>query len=242
MKNRILLASFLTVAALFATAPRATAQDSVTLHSVTVHVDNTATVVYSKNFATCAHMRFSNATCTQLGALTHVANWFCTLGNNVSLNLPLSAFVAGFGPNVPVLMVHGNNSGVASPCVDVVCDGVYGTGCAGTHGVPVLATPNACPPAGSNLDLAASNGPHGSLAVFGFGFGQASVPLFGCNLLVASLQSTLFVLLDGAGATSLTMPLPPGVTGVMFHAQLFAIDAGGPQGFSATNGVEVHVH
>ena len=39
----------------------------MTLHSVTIDASNDVTVVYSKNFATCAHMRFSDATCTQNG-------------------------------------------------------------------------------------------------------------------------------------------------------------------------------
>ena len=77
--------------------------------------------------------------------------------------------------------------------------------------------------------------------MFGFGFGRAQAPLFGCDLLVGSLPTTLFVLLDGNGDASLSTSLPRGIGGAMFNAQVFAIDAGAPQGFSATNGIEVHV-
>ena len=159
----------------------------------------------------------------------------------VSVTLPPTAFVAGFGPGIPVLLVHGNNSGVRSACVNVLCDGVYGLGCAGALGVPRLSTPNACPTAGATLDLSVTNGPVGTLAAFGLGFGQGSAPLLGCTLLVASLHATIFVVLDGSGASSLPVALPPGSTGVSFTAQGFVLDGSGPQGFTATNGVVVQV-
>jgi hypothetical protein len=221
--------------------PSALAQDVVTLHSVTVQANDDVTVVYSKNFATCAHMRFSNATCTQLGALTHVQNLFCTSGSMVTVTLPPNAFVAGFGPGVPVFMVHGNNSGVASPCVTVGCNGAYGAGCAGSTGVPVLDASDDCPPAGTTVNLSITNGPPGAFAVRGFGFGQGSLPVLGCGVLVAAVVATLVVQLDGSGGHVFPFALPISSTGVSFTTQAFVVDAGGPQGFSATNGVLVRV-
>lgn len=232
--------AFFFAAAFLALAP-AFAQDVVSLHSVTLDANNSVTVVYSKNFATCAHLRFGNATCTQFGPLTHVANHFCAQGTMVAVTLPATAFVAGFGPGIPVFLVHGNNSSVLSACVTVVCDGVYGTGCAGTAGVPLLGAVDVCPPAGGSLDLDVTNGPPGSVAVLGFGLGQASIPLLGCNLLVGSVLGTTTLSLDAAGAGNFVLPLPVGSAGATFTVQSFALDLGGPQGFSATNGLLVRV-
>lgn len=217
------------------------AQDVVTLHSVTIAANDDVTVVYSKNFATCAHMRFSNATCTQSGGLTHVANHFCAQGTNVSITLPSTAFLAGFGPGISVFLVHGNNPGVQSSCVTVDCDGVYGTGCAGATGVPVLDAVDACPPAGGQLDLDVSNGAVGSLAVLGFGLQQTSIPLFGCTLLLTPVLATTVVFLDGTGSGTFSLPLPPGIGGASITAQAFVLDTAGPQGFSATNGMLVRI-
>ena len=219
----------------------ALAQDVVTLHSVTIAATNDVTVVYSKNFATCAHMRFSNSTCTQQGPLTHVNNWFCTQGSMVSITLPSTAFVAGFGPGIPVYLVHGNNPNVFSACVTVAYDGAYGAGCAGTFGAPVLDANNDSPPAGSNLDLTVGNGPPGSIAVLGFALGQTSFPVFGCTLLIAPIVTTAGVPLDGAGAGTTTLPLPPGSGGFVFTTQAFVLDLAGPQGFSATAGLSIRV-
>ena len=229
-----------TLLALLAITP-ALAQDVVTLHSVTIDAANNVTVVYSKNFATCAHLRFSNATCTQNGPLTHVNNLFCTQGSLVSVTVPSTSFVAGFGPGVPVYMVHGNNNGVFSACVAVGCDGAYGSGCAGSAGTPALAANDDCPPAGSALDLTISNGLPGSIAVLGFGLGQTSFPLFGCNLLINTIVGTVAVPFSASGAGTFTFPLPPGSGGAVFTTQAFTLDGGGPQGFAATNGLLLRV-
>jgi hypothetical protein len=219
----------------------ALAQDVVTLHSVTIAANNDVTVVYSKNFATCAHMRFSNSTCTLQGALTHVNNVFCTVGSMITVTLPSTAFVAGFGPGIPVYMVHGNNSGVFSACVTVGYNGAYGSGCAGIAGAPVLDANNDSPPAGSNLDLAVANGPAGSIAVLGFALGQTSFPLFGCTLLIAPIVVTAGVPLDGSGAGAVTLSLPPTSSGFVFTTQAYVLDPSGPQGFSATAGLMIRV-
>lgn len=217
------------------------AQDVVSLHSVTLDAANNVTVVYSKNFATCAHMRFNNTTCTQNGPLTHVNNLFCSQGSFVTVTVPSTAFVAGFGPGVPVYMVHGNNSGVFSACVNVGCNGAYGTGCAGTAGSPGLDANDDCPPSGTTLDLTVSNGLPGSVAVLGFGLTQTNLPLFGCSLLIDTVVATVVVPFNGSGAGTFLFPLPVGSNGAVFTTQAFALDGGGPQGFAATNGLLVRV-
>ena len=227
--------------ALALAAVPAAAQDVVTLHSVTIDASNNVVVVYSKNFATCAHMKFSNAQCTQNGPLTHVQNIFCTSGTMVTVTQPMSAFVTGFGPGISVFMVHGNNGGVASPCVTVECNGAYGTGCAGSAGVPVLDAVDDCPPSPGSMDLIVTNGPPASIGVLGFGDQQVNVPVFGCNLLIAPILATVVVVFDANGGASFSLPLPAGLSGVSVTTQVFALDAAGPQGFSATNGLLIRI-
>ena len=222
-------------------APFALAQDAVTLHSVTVLANDDVTVVYSKNFATCAHMRFSNATCTQNGPLTHAQNIFCTQGTQISVTVPGTAFLAGFGPGITVYMVHGNNNGVASPCVTVGCNGSYGTGCAGTTGIPTLTTNSDCPANGTTLDLNLGNGLPNSVAVLGLGLTQSNLPVLGCNLLINPVVATIAVFFDPQGAGTFPFALPSGSGGATFTAQAFTIDAGGPQGFAATNARRIRV-
>ncbi|MBK8098070.1 MAG: hypothetical protein IPK26_13245 [Planctomycetes bacterium] len=226
---------------MLATGAPAIAQDMVTLHSVTIDANNDVRVVYSKNFATCAHMRFSDAACAQSGSLTHVANHFCTSGTMVTIIVPLTVFTAGFGAGSSVFMHHGNNGGVRSTCVTVGCDGTYGSGCPGSGGVPVLSAVDACPPAGGTLSLALSNGPVGSVAILGFGLSPTSLPLFGCNLLVAGIGGTFFLPLDGAGAASFAALVPAGTSGISITSQAFVLDNSGPQGFSATAGLVIRV-
>jgi hypothetical protein len=240
MKNTSLSAVLFTTA-LFATGPLAPAQDMVTLHSVTIDANDDVTVVYSKNFATCAHMRFSNAGCTQFGALTHVQNHFCTSGSMVAVTVPLAVLNSGLQPGIDVFMVHGNNSGVSSACVTVGCDGVYGVGCAGTAGVPALGAVDVCPPAPGSLDLTVSNALPNGIGVLGFGVTQANVPLFGCNLLIGGLLVTGVVLTDGTGAGGFVVPLPAGASGVDLTMQAFLLDSAGAQDFAATNGLRVRV-
>ncbi|MBL8756568.1 MAG: hypothetical protein JNK15_24955 [Planctomycetes bacterium] len=217
------------------------AQDVVTLHGVTISATNQVTVVYSKNFATCAHMRFSNATCTQTGGLTHAANMFCAQGSFVGVTVPAASFLAGFGIGTNVFLVHGNNGGVASACIAVAYDGAYGTGCAGTLGAPALDSSDEAAPAGTTCTFALQNGLPGSVAVLGLGLGQASIPVLGCDLLLGSVLGTVAIPFDGSGAGSFPFPLPLGSTGIEFTAQAFALDPSGPQGFTASNGLLVKV-
>lgn len=219
----------------------ASAQDAVTLHSVTWRADDTVAVVYSKNFATCAHMRFGNATCTQTGAMTHAQNLFCTQGTNVSVVVPASSFVAAFEVGDPVYMVHGNNSGVASPCVPVGYNGAYGPGCVGSNGVPSLTTNGDAPLAGTAVAFTIANGVPASIAVLGFATDQVSVPVIGCTLLIFPVLGVVSVPFDAAGSGTFVFPTPASAVGVQFAVQAFALDAAGPQGFSATVGREIRV-
>lgn len=224
-----------------ATTLPAVAQDSVTLHSVAIDAANNVHVVYSKNFATCAHMHGSNASCFSDTGLVHTQNFFCTQGTQVSITLTTANFLPGFGVGSTVYLAHGNNGGITSPCVQVVALGSYGQGCAGVLGAPSLSASDDAPQAGTTLGLTIGNGLPSSIAVLGFGQGQTSFPLFGCNLLLGSLLTTATVPFDSQGTGTLSLPLPASAAGFVFTAQAFAIDPTGPQGFSATNGRQIGV-
>ena len=138
-------------------------------------------------------------------------------------------------------MVHGNNSAVASPCVDVAYDGAYGIGCAGTAGVPSLATNGDAPLAGTTIDFTIGSGVPSSIAVLGFATDQVAVPALGCTLLIFPVLGVVSVPFDAAGSGTFVFPTPVSAVGVQFAVQAFALDPAGPQGFSATVGREIHV-
>lgn len=230
-----------TLVATLALALSAPAQDMVTLQSVTIDVNDQVTVVYSKNFATCAHLRLSDSSCSQLGPLVHTQNHFCAQGTTVAVTVPRTAFSATFVPGAYVKMVHGNNSNVQSACATVECDGSYGVGCAGAAGVPVLTAVDGCPPAGGVSDLRLDNAAAGSVAILGLGVGPGSIPLFGCTILLGAVGATQIVLIDPVGRGAATLSLPPTTSGLSFNAQAYVLDAGGPQGFAATNGYLIRI-
>ncbi len=216
------------------------AQDAVSLHSVTILPANQVRVVYSKNFATCAHLRSSNAACSSLGGLVHAQNVFCTSGTNVTVVLPTSAFNAGLAPGARLRMVHGNNSGVSSSCVTVTCDYSYGTACPGTNGGPIL-TANCCPAAGTTMSIDVTNAIPSGYGAIGFGLAQTSVPLFGCTLLLDQILVVESLQFDANGAFSLPLPLPATVSGATLNTQVYTLDGLGPAGFAATKAVFIQV-
>lgn len=73
---------------------------SFVLHSVTI-ANNDVTVVYSKDFATCAHLYKVG------GGITHTKNFFCPNGTMVSVTQPLSEF-SGLSVGDQVYLKHGN--------------------------------------------------------------------------------------------------------------------------------------
>ena len=91
------------------------AAQTVSLQSVVVS-GNQATVTYSKDFTTCAHLMLLNNT------LVHANNWFCASGTNVAITVPLSGFNSFFQLGTTVKLCHGNNYGVCSAPVTITVD------------------------------------------------------------------------------------------------------------------------
>jgi len=81
------------------------AQDSIQFHNIKIDGDNLV-VSYSKNFATCAHLKKSNH------SLVHTNNFFCQQGNNIEITQPLSKFTVFEGQEL--MLCHGNNGNICS--------------------------------------------------------------------------------------------------------------------------------
>lgn len=115
----------------------------------------------------------------------------------------------------------------------------YGAGCPGTGGmVPNLVqNTDLTGGTGGTIHLSIGNAPAGAPALFVLGFGRLPAQLpNGCALLTAPV-ATLFVLLNNNGRGRISIVVPPAVSGG-FNAQAVVLDAGGPQGYTATNAVE----
>ncbi len=108
--SRLVISALLSVLTL---AGASRAQSGVDLHTVRVAPRGDVVVVYSKTFATCAHML------TPSLQLVHTNNIFCTLADQVGSVHPSTAFNANFVVGNPVRLCHGNNYNQCSPLVTV---------------------------------------------------------------------------------------------------------------------------
>ncbi len=85
----------------------------VDLHTVRVAPRGDVVVVYSKGFATCAHLLTPNR------QITHAQNIFCTQANQVAGVFARTAFNANLVVGNPVQLCNGNNYGQCSAQVIV---------------------------------------------------------------------------------------------------------------------------
>jgi len=121
--------------------------------------------------------------------------------------------------------------------------GAYGAGCPGSGGFsPALAMPGCVEP-GRSFSLELSEGLGGAPALLVVGTETGALPLGnGCHLLLddligAPIALTLSGAGPGAGALDVPVTIAPGVpAGTVLTAQVFAIDAGAPGLFCASNG------
>ena len=122
---------------------------------------------------------------------------------------------------------------------------MFGAACAGTGGyAPILFLGGALAPA-TPFALRVDRGLGGSNALLLFGAAGGAAPMGSCTLNVSPLLSPVVGPLPlsaggpGEGSFVLTGALPAGLAGVSFAMQGVCGDAGAPDGFTATNGVEV---
>lgn len=207
------------------------AAQTVTLQSVIVS-GNQATVTYSKDFATCAHLKLAN------GTLVHAQNWFCTSGTNVAISVPLSGFNSFFQLGVPVMLCHGNNGGICSALVPIVVDptivGIPASVSLATGGVQLLAVSASALSAGATYLIAGSS----SGTAPGFFAGPFFVPLnpdpwFDFTIQnpnVPPLANSLGLLtISGTATATLTVPpgLPPSLAGIVVNHVVGVVTPGG---------------
>ena len=120
---------------------------------------------------------------------------------------------------------------------------VYGSGCAGTGGLSPTLAGTGTPISQGNITIDVSNGAPNGTGVILVGLTQQSASLgFGCTLNVgAILPSVQTVTLDGFGALSIPVALPPNAPALDLFLQYFGNDTGGPNGtYSASNGLQMH--
>jgi hypothetical protein len=215
----------------FAAVAACAAAQTVTLQSVVVN-GGQVTVTYSKDFATCAHLK------TLGGQLVHAQNWFCTSGTNVAITVALNGFNSLLQLGIQVILCHGNNGSICSAPTLVTVNPAFvaapptlslATG--GVHQLTVISGPLA---AGATYLIGGS----ASGTTPGFQAGLFFVPL---NLddyftLTASspntppfsgFQGILDVGGDGIAFIGLPGGLPPSLAGLTLNHAVGIITAGG---------------
>jgi hypothetical protein len=127
-------------------------------------------------------------------------------------------------------------------------DGVafYGAGTAGTAGVPKIGASSE-PRLGNELfAITASGAPAGAPGLLAVGVAPVSVPLLGITVLVDLVLGpplVYFVPADASGWAVQPLPIPmdAGLANAHVYAQFGFADAGGPQGLSATRGMDLTI-
>lgn len=105
----------------------------------------------------------------------------------------------------------------------------YGTGCAGTPGVPIARWHSLPKIGAATFTIAVERGLPSATAVFMLGATQLNLPLpGGCTLLVDPLVQ-LFTNTDVDGFGAITLPIPPApwLVGLSLVGQWFVVDTGG---------------
>jgi photosystem II stability/assembly factor-like uncharacterized protein len=111
-----------------------------------------------------------------------------------------------------------------------------GSGLSGVHGVPALSGTGALTP-GSTIKLTLSGGAKSAIGFLVLGLSQVDFPLLG-GTLVPFPTVVLPAPTDAFGASSTSFTWPSGTpAGSQVFAQQWLVDAAGPLGYSASNGV-----
>lgn len=124
---------------------------------------------------------------------------------------------------------------------------LYGAGCPGSDGLVPRLLLRGCSQSGESLEIQVRDGFGGAPALLLFGLLRAALPLGGgCDLEVTPILPAQVVLAlpgagSGAGDLDLSSAIPP-LPSLTLTMQCWIADPGAPRGFTATNGVEVHVN
>jgi hypothetical protein len=117
--------------------------------------------------------------------------------------------------------------------------GDVGKSMGGTNGDPVLTGTGSLAPF-STMTLSLANAAPSSLTVLALGFTRIDLPLFGGTVVPNwNTLGTVILFSDPTGHLTISIPsLPSGFTsGTRIYGHWWVLDAGGPQGFAASNAV-----
>lgn len=122
----------------------------------------------------------------------------------------------------------------------------YGTGCAGSGGFVPSVHLTGCAGSGGQVTFEVAGGLGGATALIFYGLSQAATSLpGGCTLNLVPLPLSTVLPLGGVGAgqgsISISTSIPPISASAILDLQVFVLDAGVPQGFSNTNGLELNI-
>lgn len=135
--------------------------------------------------------------------------------------------------------VHGNELWVMpAALVGAAQEQELGFGCAGSAGVPLLATMAAPRLGATGFGYAADRLPSLAPALFGIATDDAAVPLGGCLLTLGGAIASQFRVATVAGTATVALPVPASnaLLGLRLAAQAFALDGLAPAGFAASSG------
>ncbi len=158
---------------------------------------------------------------------------------------------AVINPSQPISAAGG--SGEIATLIEVAsapCSGallLYGGGLAGSGGYVPALTATGCPLAGQQIALHANAVLGGAPGVLVLGTTTAALPVLGGTLLVSPAMALNLLVSGpagqpGAGALSVTAPLPPTLMpGARVFAQAVFFDPAAPSGFSFSGGLEIRI-
>ena len=229
------LVGFFLTTSLLAGSASAGGGSSVSLHRVEVDVAaQQVTVEYSKDFATCAHMKDAS------NQLVHTSNVFCTAGNDVVTVLPLSAFTGSFAIGASVKLCHGNNANICSPFVTVTagtCQADLGFGGPGDVTISVCGADLSGGQTATyelNSSLASSPG----LLFVSLTSNPTFVPVLGGTIVPLPILVNVAFVTDAAG--DVIAPGIPGGSGPLsVYAQAVVADAAQPKGYAVSNAIRI---
>jgi hypothetical protein len=176
------------------------------------------------------------------GSNQKYTNQDLTLNLGTATNIPFTGNV--FGPRIWNGTIHYQATGLAGY-------GIYGTGCKGSNGIPLLQPKQgSLPKLGGLLQLELTNLPLKQGPVFlinGFNkdkYGPLILPFdltplgfTGCTLQVAMIWTTGGINLGGKGTVQFPIPLDPVLQDAWFFNQALSMDQGaGPTSFIFSNG------
>lgn len=120
---------------------------------------------------------------------------------------------------------------------------IYGQGCAGTGAVTPTLQGLGVPQPGNTINLRVQRGQAGALGTIVLAGAPGNTPILGCTWLQSQiLGNTDLFLLDGTGAHTYPIPMPPTLLPLDVYFQAFLLDAGAPNGlFAATAGLRASV-